>query len=109
MRLSFSVDISPQGVDEAEVSSPSLSHGLVTPITVQSAADAATLMLEPKTLAVVSKAVDGGIDIRSTTAAAETVAAYYAPLEQALRLVDSLLGVASKFADVCIFHDQGYP
>ena len=107
MQLSFSVDISSRDIKQAvSVSSPPLSYP--TPATVQSATSSANLMAEPNTLIAVSDVVDGVAAIQSANATAEAVATYYAPLEQALGFVDSLLGAVSNFADVSPFSLQVY-
>jgi len=65
-------------------------------------------MPEPKALLAVSGVADNVAAIQSANATAETVAAYYAPLEQALGFVDCLLGAVSNFVDVSAFRDHVY-
>lgn len=94
---------SPVG-GQADIS-PAVNDDPTMAAITQSAA-VAGLLSEPKPLVAVSKAMDYQVAIQSASAIAEGVAAYCAPLEQALGLVDSLLHAASNFADVSIFHNQ---
>jgi hypothetical protein len=108
MQLSFSVDISSRGIEQTEASPPPLVSQASAAATVQTATNTASLMLEPKALIAVSEVADGVAAIHSAYATAEAVANYYAPLEQALGFVDSLLGAVSNFADVSPFRNQVY-
>lgn len=91
----------------AEFPLPSLNHDVAACVTtMQSAVNVVSAISEPKELTVVSEAVDCAITVQSAYATAEGVAAYYAPLGQALEFVDHLLGAVSTLADVSRFYIQ---
>lgn len=103
MQLSFFLDVLLRNGD-----SP-LNHNVAAHSTVRSAADVAGTIPEPKTLALVSGTInstitDAAITVQSAYATAESVVAYYAPLSQALELVDYLLNAVSTLAEVSIFY-----
>jgi hypothetical protein len=95
--------------DRAEYPLTLLNHDVAAHITVQSAADDSVgIISEPKTLSMVSETVDTAIAVQSAYATAENVVAYYAPLGQALELVDHLLNAVSTLAEVSGFYRQMY-
>lgn len=92
MQLGFALDISPREGDHA-AQSRLFRNNIVAPDGAESAANSALP-------ALVEVASNTECSVQSANAAAERVAAYYAPLEKALELVDRLLNAVSKFTEV---------
>jgi hypothetical protein len=93
LQLSFTLDICPQQRGQESQRQPPHTHDAVIPDDAESAEDGA--------LSGLTELIPDTADlIQSANATVESLAAYYAPLERTLELVDRLLNIVSSFAEV---------
>lgn len=100
MQLSFSLDVPSQDAKKTEQPARSLTGSAATSTAIGSALGTVANLSGGTVMSD-----DTVTTVQSANSTAESVAAYYAPLGQALELVDRVLNAVEAFSQVSLFHE----